>query len=262
MANMYFGFSCFDMGSGEPSIQVDVRSAACWASLKFSNQQNILTEVTWCPNKGHSAHVKLLLPLLFPDIEYEEVKVSRSRGSQVLHYGVRFTGLEKVYRNNFMFRMFAIRNIDRDSSCTKTFDYLLRYGMNPLMALAVAANTELRFGFGAENCTINKKGYAKCMGNSVTVADVRAFARNPHKAVNKTDQLFQVGGGYGYKYDKNGCASYVNDAAELGIKGYKATNPQFVSKSWGIPTTEFLFALTKDKHFLDPSLGSLIYKGL
>lgn len=260
MANMYFGYKCINKTTGRAGKEMAIRSAACWAPLKFFNTDEMVTELTWSPNKGHSDHVKLLLPLLFPDIKYEEVQVRRTAGEQI-HYAVRFTGLENVYRNNFMFRMFCIRNIDRDDGCTKSFDYMVKYGMNPLVALAVAANIGIRFGFNG-SCELEKKGYARCMGNMVTVADVKAFARKPHKMVTSTDQLFSIGGGYGYKIGPNGRAAHLSDAAESAIRCYKATRPQFASKTWVTPTGAFLFALTKDKHFLQPDLANLMYKGL
>lgn len=260
MANMYFGYKCKSKDPQTPNKEMAMRSAACWAPLKFYDTNQVVTELTWSPNKGQSDHVKLLLPLLFPDIKYEEVQVKRGTGEQ-LHYAVRFTGLENVYRNNFMFRMFCIRNIDRDDGCTKSFDYMIKYGMNPLVALAVAANIGIRFGFNG-SCVLEKKGYARCMGNMVTVADVKAFARKPHKMVTKTDQLFSIGGGYGYKIGPNGRAAHIGDAAESAIRCYKPTRPQFASKTWGTPTEKFLFALTKDKHFLQPDLANLMYKGL
>ena len=258
---MYFGYKCINKETKESGKERKIQNVACWAPLNHIPNDQCITEVTWAPNRGHSDHVKLLLPLLFPDIKYEEVQVKRSTSSDVLHYGVRFTGLENVHRRNFMFRMFAIRNIDRDASCTKTFDYLVKYGMNPLMALAVAANVEIRYNFDG-NSTLHKKGYARCMHPDVTVADVKAFARKPERAANKGDQLFSMGAGYNSFIKTNGAVIYAINPVETSIQGYKATAPQFTSKDWSIPVEEFLFALTKDKHFLDPNLASLIHKGL
>lgn len=247
MASMNFGYKSYDKAT-DRHINRDVSRAACWAALKWSTKSRTLTEVTWAPEHGESRHVKVLLPLLFPDIKYREEKVGT-------RYQVVFPGLENVYRNNFMFRMFVIRNIDRDLNCRMAFEYFLKAGYDPLMSAAVAANIDIRHGWKGE-VTLGQKGYACCFSTYTTVADVRAFARKPQKHHGK-DEKFGTGAGYGYYGEKNSGLSDPN-AVQAAIFHYKPSSPQFASKRWGDGVQGFLANLFKDKKLTSPEVAKEI----
>lgn len=228
MASMFFGFKFRNITTDEVEVDRKVCSHACWASLKYPSNQQYISEVTWCPNKGHSEHVKLLLPLLFPDIKYQEsAHVPLTNGGT--RWGVTFTGLKDVMRNHFMFRMFVIRNIDRDNSCTLAFTNLLAMGVEPLQAAVTAANINSTRGFGNRAAMLERKGYACCFGPHVTIADIRAFARDPAKVRNtKSDWAFGEGRGYGYNKDgRNNTTAACN-----ALTKYIPTAKKFASPQW------------------------------
>lgn len=259
MAQMCFGYKTISKATGKPNGGMSVRTAACWAPLKVSQPDSVISEVTWVPEHGASAHVKLLLPLMFKDVKVEEIECPRGANSDKLHYAVRFSNLENVYRHNFMFRMFIIRNIDRDISCRKSFEYLIKYGANPLLAAAVAANIEIRQGFGANNTQLCAKGYACCFNMGVTVADVKAFGRDPTQLRNKMDWKFSEGRGFGYKPESEdiaGRVQYQSDAIMKTCTGYTPSRAQFASPTWGGGVQKFMAKLFKDKSFLALSLGT------
>lgn len=236
--SMTFGYKSFDKRT-EQEGGMEVRGAACWAPLKIPQEQVVITEITWVPNRGESEHTKLLLPALFPDVKYVTGKKEFPNIKGGEKFFVTFTGLEDVYRNNFMFRMFIIRNIDRDDNQKRSFEYLHKQkGVNLLEAAAVAANLNTEAGGWGANAqwALRIKGYASCFGPSVTVADVKAFARDPEALRNKKDWKFGEGRGFGYggaqDNNTNGRANYYPSAMHSTCTGYKPSRPQFRSITW------------------------------
>lgn len=227
MACMYFGYKFSSVITDAVVVDNPVRNHACWASLRYCTEKQYVSEVTWSPNQGQSEHVKLLLPLMFSKDTYEEVETTRNRGA-FKHYGIRFHNLKNEMRNHFMFRLFVIRNIDRDSSCTKMFDILLKLGVDPLQAAVVAANTMFSMGFGGAE-RFERKGYANCLGPEISIADIRAFARDPLKPRNlAADWVFGKGRGYGYFSSGN----HNGSAAMNALFKYKNLNGKFTSPKW------------------------------
>lgn len=260
MASMIFGYTTYNKKEKETKV-VPPRIAACWAALRWGDADCILKEVVWIPERGHSDHIKLLLPRIFPDIAYEEFESTYDR-SDDLHYAVRFPNLDKVYRGNFMFRMFVIRNIDRDVYCTRSFEYFIKNGFDPLKSAAVAANLDIRKWWNGK-MSINQKDYASCFSTNVTVADVNAFARAPHKVKHKYDSKFSKGRGYYYEYHKTGMKHSIVFIQSVLAK-YKPSAPQFSSRKWGDNLQKFLSDLFKKGKkpnllLLSKDLASLIH---
>lgn len=244
MASMCFGYKTTNTATGLEFVKKPVITA-CWAALKWPNPEIVLNEITWVPEQGHSNHIKVLLPLMFPDVKYEEFECTRGGTYSQMHYAVRFTGLENVYRSNFMFRMFVIRNIDRDGSCTKAFEYLLSNGFDPLASAAVAANIDVRVGWNRDSF-LSQKGYASCMNGIITVADVKAFARAPHKVKHKQDLKFGEGGGFGYRYHPGlEGLRYDGSMTQNTLAHYQPSRAQFASRKWLDGVQPFLAALFK-----------------
>lgn len=265
MASMCFGYKTIDKNTGVES-GMGIRNTACWAPLKLSQDNLSITEITWVPEKGHSKHIKLLLPLLFKGVDYEEIHKTENETKfpNGNPYAIRFFNLGEQYRVNFMFRMFIIRNIDRDDSCTRSFEYMVAYGCNPLKAAAVAANIDIKFGgWGRDNnITLGAKGYACCFSRLVTVADVNAFARDPSALRNKADWKFKEGRGFGYQPEmKNGRIQYDGNAVSNACTGYKPSRPQFASQNWDNNKLNiFLSKLFKDNHFLSDEVAQAMSK--
>lgn len=233
---MTFGYKATNSATGA-DLSMAVRNAACWAPLKQMSDQFVLQEITWLPNRGKSEHIVELLPLLFPDVKYI---VGTYKFNEKEEFSITFTGLEDVYRNSFMFRMFVIRNIDRDVCQYRAYEYLRKLPkVNLLEAAVVAANLDQSCNGWGRNTQwfLKAKGYACCFGPAVTVADVKAFARNPAELRNKKDWKFGEGRGFGYggktdNHPASGRAQYYSGAMMTTCTGYKPSRPQFHSQTW------------------------------